>query len=201
MSRNQVRGPSSALSSYLRERGINAPVNVFERRGGPGQQLLDREDLAGEGLGEAQEAAGPDLNASSSDPHSDPASGSLDAVPAVEAVPAPPKRKAAPKAKRKQKQPDNDLLLDPSNAGPSSKRQKSKKTVPVAPQDLTRVHICDRCRRRFLKESDSDTCAACQTISASSRPGRVNKAAAKRREAAAFVVSVPKHYMYHNLTP
>ncbi|KAJ3006338.1 hypothetical protein HKX48_000171 [Thoreauomyces humboldtii] len=34
MSRNQVRGPSSALSSFLRERGIRAPQrSVWERRG------------------------------------------------------------------------------------------------------------------------------------------------------------------------
>ncbi|KAJ3057051.1 hypothetical protein HK097_001020 [Rhizophlyctis rosea] len=32
MVRNEVRGPSSALSSFLRERGIRAPRNIFHRR-------------------------------------------------------------------------------------------------------------------------------------------------------------------------
>ncbi|KAJ3042893.1 hypothetical protein HDV00_006455 [Rhizophlyctis rosea] len=41
MVRNEVRGPSSALSSFLRERGIRAPRDIFHRRRGAGAAAGD----------------------------------------------------------------------------------------------------------------------------------------------------------------
>ncbi|TPX55790.1 hypothetical protein PhCBS80983_g05023 [Powellomyces hirtus] len=84
MSRNQVRGPSSALSSFLRERGIRAPPrNVWQRRN------TTAEESAENGAATANTEEGDNVNGQEvEETNSTPAS-------SRDAPPAPGRRRAA----------------------------------------------------------------------------------------------------------
>jgi DNA repair protein RAD7 len=176
MSRNRVRGPSSALSSFLRERGIEAPRNVFERVPGAADQQ-------GGATATAATANSDQIATPTADETQDPAnlpSSSHDALDAPSTAPNPlQKRKRGP-AKTKKKTPESEDELD---INPKKRKQPLKKANPL---NLTHVRFCERCQRRFLDLDESAFCTACLTIGASANPSKASKHAAKKREMQAY---------------
>lgn len=169
MSRNRVRGPSSALSSFLRERGIVAPRNVFARV-----------DPAAEPDAEAPGGEEPVVETAPVDQENT----------QVELVEEPSSSvPAAVVAKKKavKRKPDSDLDNDTGKPG-RSKHTKLNPKDKIKPQDLSMVRLCGSCQRRYQSNSSEDTvCAACRIIgNAPSKGGQAAKRAAKKREMAAF---------------
>lgn len=154
---NNVRGPSSALSSFLRERGIAAPPrSVFDR-----VQLENQNDLNSNEDDLAQQQS------------------------SSREIPQP--AKAVARKPKKRKISKKEEIIDDLALESSSKTQKKRPLPKQDPLNLTQIRFCGRCKRRFLNLDCSEFCLACQALGSSSRPtSKASKHAAKKREIQAY---------------
>ncbi|KAJ3358791.1 hypothetical protein HDU91_005112 [Kappamyces sp. JEL0680] len=159
--RQQVRGPTSALTSFLRERGIRPPShNPYQRI--PREQQLNPSEPVPE---QPQNTTVPV------------ASSSGEALAQVLATQAPFKKS------KKCDDSDDDLI-----AGPSSKKPKVSKVRPQGkdPALLANlVRFCTSCNRRFVATSDPEQsiCLACQTVTmGGKKPSAAQKRALKKAQ-------------------
>ncbi|KAI9093761.1 hypothetical protein DFS34DRAFT_256907 [Phlyctochytrium arcticum] len=181
MVRNQIRGPSSALSSFLRERGIRAPVNTWRRNTDTTTPTENGETTVLDNSGSTTTAAevGPDAEvespvggSSENTPQAQSEVAETDAVQAEVAEVVAPikgkgKRKAATKKKASKKSKDSDSDSDFGQPLPGHNRSAhSKKRKLDGNHDKEGVVcFCDRCQRRFIvAEAGQTLCLACFSI-------------------------------------
>ncbi|KAI8895398.1 hypothetical protein BC833DRAFT_660145, partial [Globomyces pollinis-pini] len=143
--RQPVRGPTSALSSFLREKGIRIPTNPYARI----QQA------------NAQSSTN-NIESQSNQVESVPVNESVNEsvnTPTVETVATQStKFKSTKKSKKKKLDDDDDELLNSMKLG-SLKKQKLNQSNLVS--DL--IQFCQMCHRRFLIESNNNLiCQACK---------------------------------------
>ncbi|KAJ3069363.1 hypothetical protein HDU98_007604 [Podochytrium sp. JEL0797] len=182
-----VQGPTSALSSFLRERGIHAGrINPYARLPGAeplaananaeGDNVEARAAGEGEGEGETADAAEGDDDEAVEDEEAAEVERPVEAE-AAEASAASAQTGSAPGSSAKAK------------AKPAKRAKKKAKTDTALPRFFSNntpqpddsLRFCRRCLRKFVPDSDaSDTCPACLTIPASGKK-KGNIAALKRK--------------------
>lgn len=183
MRRNRVQGPSSALSSFLRERGITVPTtNTFERLAARDPEQAVETDTNAQ---DSTNSITLELELQSSETIINVQLGleevSNEAINTAN-ITLPVGSKSF--KKKRSESPDQ-----------SSKRSKhTKKTNANAAANnnpSTNLEFCTRCQRRFIKESTESQCTACTAINTNvPRPTNpASKRMIKKRELDSFAIT------------